>query len=47
MVFLACLLLAYLLGRAIKEEFGEDTPLTLLALPMAAILLTGLIIWLI
>ena len=47
MVFLACLLMAYLLGRAIKEEFGEDTPLTLLALPAAAVILVGLLIWLV
>lgn len=45
MVFFACLLLAYLLGRAIKEEFGEDTPLILVALPMAAVLILGVILW--
>lgn len=47
MVFLAFILLAYLLGRAIKEEFGEDTPLTLIALPAAAVILVGLLIWLV
>ena len=47
MVFLACLLMAYLLGRAIKEEFGEDTPLILIALPAAAVILVGLLIWLV
>lgn len=47
MVFLAFILLAYLLGRAIQEEFGEDSPRVLIALPAAAVILTGLIIWLV
>ena len=47
MVFLAFLLLAYLLGTAIQEEFGEETPRVLVALPAAAVILVGLLIWLV
>ena len=47
MVFLAFILLAYLLGVAIQEEFGEETPRVLVALPAAAVILVGLLIWLV